>query len=154
MKTKVIDRAKCTGCRNCELACIAAHTPGGLLARAYACGAGEAPRPRNRVEVDPVGARFPQFCRHCAEPACVEACMSGALRKHEDGLVRCDPERCVGCYMCVMSCPYGNARPSTTAERIMIKCDACAGRECMACAAACPSGCISLVEGEEAVRYV
>lgn len=154
MKTKVVDRSKCVGCKNCELACIAAHSPNGLLAAAYAFGAENAVRPRTKLEVDGAGARFPQFCRHCARPACVEACMSGALEKRADGLVICDTARCVGCYMCVMSCPYGNARPSMGKDHIMIKCDACTGRACMACVAACPTGCLSVIEdGAEAVCY-
>ncbi len=155
MKTKVIDRSKCVGCKNCELACIAAHSPGATAATAYQGGIVNAVRPRTKLEVDETGRRFPQFCRHCDRPACVEACMSGALAKREDGLVICDTDVCVGCYMCVMSCPYGNARPSMGPNRIMIKCDACTDRECMACVDACPTGCLTVIEdGEEAVRYV
>lgn len=154
MKTKVVDRSRCVGCKNCELACIAAHTPGGLIAAAYAQGVEKAVRARTKLEIDGDGKRFPQFCRHCAVPACVEACMSGALEKRADGLVICDTERCVGCYMCVMSCPYGNARPSMAGDQLMIKCDACTDRECMACVQACPSGCLKVEAGEEAVRYI
>lgn len=152
MKKKIIDRSKCIGCKNCELACIAAHTKGGKAA-AYLAGLENCVRARNKIELDNEGKRFPQFCRHCAEAACVEACMSGALQKLADGSVLCDTEKCVGCYMCVMSCPYGNARPSMGNQRIMIKCDLCAGQECMACAKACPTGCITVVEGDEAVEY-
>jgi carbon-monoxide dehydrogenase iron sulfur subunit len=158
MKKKIIDLASCTGCKNCELACIAAHCEDKVLntpLTAYLSGVENAPRPRNKVELDGEGRRFPQFCRHCDEPACVEACQSGALTKRDDGLVVCDEERCVGCYMCVMSCPYGNARPSMGGDKIMIKCDGCVDRECMACAAACPEGCITVgEEGNEAVEYV
>ncbi len=153
MKTKIIDRSRCVGCKNCELACIVAHSPGGQLAGAYAAGIDKAVRARTKLEVDGDGKRFPQFCRHCAHPACVDACMSGALEKRADGLVICDPDRCVGCYMCVMSCPYGNARPSMGEAQIMIKCDACTDRACMACVAACPTGCLKVGEGTEAVVY-
>lgn len=153
MKTKVIDRKKCTGCKNCELACIEAHTEGGKVA-AYLAGIEKSMRARNKIELDANKQKFPQFCRHCEEPACVEACMSGALQKQADGLVLCDTEKCVGCFMCVMSCPYGNARPGMGSERVMIKCDACAGKDCMACVEACPTGCLSVKEGEEAVEYL
>lgn len=153
MKTKIIDRGRCVGCKNCELACIVAHSPGGKLAAAYAAGIDQAARARTKLEIDGDGRRFPQFCRHCEHPACVDACMSGALEKRADGLVLCDPDRCAGCYMCVMSCPYGHARPSMGDRQIMIKCDACADRECMACVAACPSGCLKVAEGAEAVVY-
>ena len=154
MKRKVIQRDRCIGCKNCELACIAAHSPGGRIATAYAASVEAAVRSRNKVSRDPDGYLFPQFCRHCDEPACVETCMSGALQKRDDGLVLCDTDRCVGCYMCVMSCPYGNARPSMGPKRVMIKCDACIDRDCMACVEACPTGCLSVEEGEEAVAFV
>lgn len=155
MKKKVVDRSKCIGCKNCELACIAAHSPGGKIAIAYQQGLENMPRSRTKLELDGDGKRFPQFCRHCTQPACVEACMSGALQKQDDGLVICDTERCVGCYMCVMSCPYGNARPSMGKERVMVKCDACTDRDCMACVTACPTGCLTVVENaDEAVEYI
>lgn len=140
-RKKIIDRRLCVGCRNCELACIAVHSstrPGA----SYAAGVTGTERPRNKVELDSQGNKFPQFCRHCDEPACVEACMSGALKKGDDGLVTCDHEICAGCFMCVMSCPYGMARPSVTHDRKMVKCDGCRGREKMACVEACPQHCL------------
>jgi len=48
--------------------------------------------------------------------------------------------------MCVMSCPYGMARPSTQDNRHMVKCDLCEGRETMACTEVCPTGCLKTVE--------
>ncbi len=154
MKMKIIDRSRCTGCKNCEIACIRAHVESSSTASVYQSGLTAGIRARSKVELDNRGNRFPQFCRHCAEPACVEACMSGALHKREDGLVICDTDRCVGCYMCVMSCPYGNARPSMGEDRVMIKCDACVDRECMACVQACPTGCLTAEEGDEGVKYL
>jgi carbon-monoxide dehydrogenase iron sulfur subunit len=155
MRKKVIDRSRCVGCKNCELACIAVHSTNGSATASYLAGIASAPGPRNKLEKGPDGERFPQFCRHCDSPACVEACMSGALQKCADGYVICDTDRCVGCYMCVMSCPYGNARPSMGPRRMMLKCDGCADRECMACVAACPTGCLSVVDdADDAVEYV
>lgn len=153
MRTKVVHLDRCTGCKNCEMACIAAHSERGAML-IYAAGAEAAPRPRNKIQRDALGHLVPQFCRHCKEPACVEACMTGALTKGPDGLVLCDTDVCVGCYMCVMSCPYGNARPSTGEDRLMLKCDLCHDRDCMACVKACPTGCLQAQEGEDAVVYI
>lgn len=155
MRTKVIDKSKCMGCKNCELACMTAKLKEvGDDTNAYIRSMEGAIRPRNKVELDKSGERFPQFCRHCAKPACVEACMSGALSKNEEGYVMCDMEKCVGCYMCVMSCPYGMARPGINGVKAMNKCDGCVDKDCMACVAACPSGCLSVIEdGDKAVAF-
>ncbi len=147
MRKKLVDRSKCAGCKNCEIACIAVHSEGGNPFASDPGGA--AARARNKVELAADGTLFPEFCRHCDEPACVEACSSGALAKGEDGLVVCDQERCIGCFMCVMSCPYGMARPSVKNGGKMIKCDGCRGRDSMACVAACPQRCIKEVESDD-----
>ena len=130
MKRKVIDASKCQGCLNCEAACVEAHfKESGLLDSS-----------RGKVGLGPDSNPYPQFCRHCDRPSCVEACPSGALRKLSDGLVEHDREKCLGCWMCVMSCPYGMARPG--ADGKMSKCDGCAAHDSMACVEACPSGCL------------
>lgn len=49
----------------------------------------------------------PTLCNHCAEPACVANCPTGAMAKREDnGAVVVDQEVCIGCGTCVNSCPY------------------------------------------------
>ncbi len=50
---------------------------------------------------------LPRLCNHCSQPACLEACSSGALYKREvDGLVLRDEERCQGAQDCMRACPY------------------------------------------------
>ena len=52
--------------------------------------------------------------------------------------VLCDPERCVGCWMCIMVCPVGAVRRG--AERaVASKCDLCGGVGTPACVANCPN---------------
>ena len=49
----------------------------------------------------------PRICNHCANPACVAACPSGALYKRgEDGIVLLNQERCRAWRFCVTACPY------------------------------------------------
>jgi carbon-monoxide dehydrogenase iron sulfur subunit len=69
---------------------------------------------------------IPLFCRHCAAPDCVAACMSGALSKDPvTGHVQYDQKRCGTCFMCVMSCPYGNIKPDRVTHQRIVKCDFC-----------------------------
>ncbi len=50
---------------------------------------------------------LPRICNHCANPACVAACPSGALYKRgEDGVVLVNQDVCRGWRACVVACPY------------------------------------------------
>ncbi len=49
-------------------------------------------------------------CNHCANPPCVKVCPTGATYQDIDGLVLMDYDRCIGCRICVVACPYGARR--------------------------------------------
>ena len=103
MKRIFIDPAKCDGCRNCTIACMASHqdmTPRkGTLAEirqaVYALDLTDlSVQSRNRILSDGRGGYSPIFCRHCDIPDCAGACMSGALEKSmETGLVEYKSEK-------------------------------------------------------------
>ncbi|TYO96858.1 4Fe-4S dicluster domain-containing protein [Desulfallas thermosapovorans] len=151
MKRILINRELCQGCRNCQLACMAEHTEAkSVLMLDLEDPANQA---RNFVEADLDGRPVPLLCRHCDDPACATACMSGALRKNPDtGLVEHDRVKCAGCWMCVMSCPYGLIRPDQLAGRTAVKCDFCVTRPMPRCVEACPTGAITLIELESKGR--
>jgi len=140
----------CIGCKACTVACRDANglepdttgsahglynAPVDLSARAktviklYA-GDGE----RSYVKAQ---------CMHCIDPACAAACMLGALKKREFGIVSYDVDLCIGCRYCEIGCPFGvpkfefaNAAPK------IVKCELCkerlaSGKE-PACTDVCP----------------
>ena len=45
-------------------------------------------------------------CLHCNRPACVSACLVGALRKRPMGAVTYDAWKCIGCRYCMVACPF------------------------------------------------
>ena len=100
--------------------------------------------PRIRIEEEK-GVSFAVACRHCKEPLCVRGCISGAL-SIRDGVVCIDPERCVGCYTCVLCCPYGAVSPS--AQGAVQKCELCTknGQGLPACVLNCPNKAIVFEE--------
>ncbi len=49
---------------------------------------------------------LPVLCQHCAEPACVEVCPTGASFRRADGIVLVDRHICIGCRYCMMACPF------------------------------------------------
>lgn len=60
---------------------------------------------------------------------------------NKEGVVLCDNNRCIGCYMCFIACPFGVMEEKTIASESNInKCDLCAvsGVE-PACVSACPT---------------
>lgn len=84
-------------------------------------------------------------CQQCSEAPCVTTCPFGANYYDENGLVRNDPKRCIGCNYCVASCPY-DARWSNPKTGLPSK---CMGEGCLelikggslpACVTACPGG--------------
>lgn len=127
----------CIGCRLCEIGCIVEHSPAKDAVKAFK---NVYPRPESRNIVEQKGPlTFSVNCRHCDEPACVQVCIAGAVVKDpETGIVRHDPEKCVGCWSCVMACPFGVVRKNDTEDRAM-KCDLCPDRETPACVEACPN---------------
>ncbi len=129
------DRARCLACRSCELACAVAHSRARQLALAVA----EEPRPLRRVSIIRTWSGVDALtCQQCDEPLCVFACKSGALhRVPRDWRVALDEERCVGCLMCLMVCPFG-IRPDALLDNIA-RCDACSDSDHPACVHACPT---------------
>ncbi|HUW97585.1 MAG TPA: 4Fe-4S dicluster domain-containing protein [Acidiferrobacter sp.] len=100
----LIDATKCTGkCDACVNACVRYN---GLSTDR---GPDYSQWIRKVTVTDPKTgsvSRFPVMCQHCAEPACVEVCPTGASFKRSDGIVLVDKHRCIGCRYCMMACPY------------------------------------------------
>lgn len=136
MKKIYYDVRKCLGCRACEIACAIAHSEDrDLLA---AIKAGKLSLPRKKVYFAK-GKNYPVSCRHCKEPKCVDACMAAALVfDAKNGIVVHDDTRCVGCWMCVMACPYGAVRPDLKGK-LPVRCDMCPDEDEPACIKACPT---------------
>lgn len=155
MKKIIVMLDRCIGCKSCEKACAQEHSPAKGLGRLEAHK--EKLLPRIKVEFGPAsehsdgrrvrGKPYPVRCHHCTEPQCVIACMSGALVKGDDGIVRHDAEKCVGCWMCIMSCPYGAIRRDLESH-VIVKCDMCTDRVTPACVSACRSGAM-VIQWEE-----
>ncbi len=154
---KLVDIARCIGCKGCEVAC----------------------KEWNELKVEPTvnfGSyqshedlspdtwllmRFRETeidgnlnwlikkdaCLHCEEPGCLYACPApGAIVQYENGIVDFNQENCIGCQYCVSGCPFDIPRFDKTTKRVY-KCNMCidrveAGLE-PACVKTCPTNAIS-----------
>lgn len=111
----------CLGCGLCEIYCAANHDGyQGNVIKAYKKGQ---PIPRAGL-INIAGLNWLNTCMHCEESPCLNACISGALRRDEKGTVYIDDPLCVQCYTCVMVCPYGHVQPSSQSGKV-VKCDLC-----------------------------
>ena len=122
MKRIMINADNCKGCKNCSIACMQAHGEENLHGLNLSDPTNES---RNLILLNGKNEFKPLFCRHCAQPECASACMSGALSK-KDGYVRYDVNKCAACFMCVMNCPYGVLKPDQATKTKVVKCDFCA----------------------------
>ena len=74
--------------------------------------------------------------------------MTGALTKDpETGATVHDEDKCVGCWMCVMVCPFGAIRPGAE-DKIAVKCDMCPDEDGFECVDACPTGALIICDVE------
>lgn len=144
MKRLYIKEEACIGCHLCEVHCQLQHSQNKDLIKAFKK---ESPRALPRLRTEKKGAvSFSVLCQHCDEPACVYACLTGALSKDPvSGIVLVDEEKCIGCWTCMLVCPFGAIRQDTARGKIA-KCDFCIGREIPACAANCPNEALVLAE--------
>lgn len=146
MKEIFVRLDRCVGCHSCELACAVEHSTGKNLFAAIA----EMPVPRKRLYVEQALAhKLPLLCRHCEDAPCVRVCRTGAMT--QDAITRIvthDPDRCIGCWMCTMVCPYGVIGRQVE-RRIAVKCDRCPDREEPACVTACPTRALLYMEEED-----
>lgn len=147
MKEIIVDVSRCTGCKTCELQCALMRDS---LSQKLPEAIYEEIKPLSRVKVEPLDedASLALQCRHCLEAPCLDACPSGALYRDENGTVLYNEIRCIGCWMCVMVCPFGVAAPRHAAKKI-IKCDRCTGMEEPYCVAACPTGALIFAEADQ-----
>ncbi|MFC1592605.1 4Fe-4S dicluster domain-containing protein [Candidatus Omnitrophota bacterium] len=141
MKKLYYDIKKCLGCKSCEIVCAVAHSETKDLFKILREKLLSLPRKKVYKAGD---KNVPVSCRHCQERPCVDACMAAALiYDKQTGMVLHDEARCVGCWMCVMVCPYGAIRPNLK-SKIPVRCDKCKDQDEPACLKACPTGAILL----------
>ena len=136
----------CIGCRLCEVYCQVEHSASRDIVKTFKK---EVPPP-SRVAVQEMGpTSFALQCRYCPEPYCAYSCITGAIRQDPlTGEIVHDPERCVGCWTCVLNCPRGAVRPDLRGPRVAVRCDLCPDRETPACVELCPNDALFVADEE------
>jgi formate dehydrogenase beta subunit len=158
------DSTLCIGCKACVVACKdAGNLPADV--DGYGQGLYDAPEglneyTRNVIQFAESGTDstfVKKQCMHCVDPACVNACMMGALAKREYGIVSWENNKCIGCRYCQVACPFGvpKFQWSKTSPRI-IKCELCRERlaenKLPACVEVCPRKAVIFGKRDELLR--
>jgi carbon-monoxide dehydrogenase iron sulfur subunit len=142
MKQIYVRPERCMGCRSCEIGCAVQHSKDKTLFSAVL----QSPPPMKRLFVESTAdIKMPIICRHCEDAPCLRSCISGCLYRDEKGLVRRKKERCIGCWTCMMVCPFGVITRDKE-KHIAVKCDRCHKLDLPACVNACPTGALVFVD--------
>lgn len=137
----LVKSENCKGCHLCELACSSTKE-------------GEFIPSHSRIRIVTNGLKGwsrPVICLQCEEPMCMAACSVEAIHKTRtpqgDTIITVDKEKCIGCYQCIVACPFG-AIGYLKGQKVT-KCDLCGGSP--ACVEFCFYDCIKFVELSEEV---
>lgn len=113
----LVDMDKCTGCKQCALAC--SLTKEDLFDPA-----------RSRIKIlkrEDIALGLQLLCEQCDSHPCIDGCSEGALSRDEKtGIITANKEACTQCGECVDACIYHGIRlhPKTG---IPLICDLCGG---------------------------
>lgn len=143
----LVDVSRCIECKSCTVACKQENglQTGDWWLRVWR---------REHLKDHLVRYYNTQSCRHCADPVCQAMCPVGAIQRGENGLVIQDDEKCIGCRVCVTTCPHSAMKIMTNGK--VGKCALCSHRlargEEPACVTICPVKSRVYGEREELLR--
>lgn len=112
MKYLYVYPEKCTGCKECAMACS--------LNKFGECNPKKSAITIVRDEFERY--EYPIVCVQCDDPICITICPQNALKK-EIGIKR-NEDKCIGCRMCAVLCPYSAI---TVIRDKLVQCDLCDG---------------------------
>jgi Fe-S-cluster-containing hydrogenase component 2 len=91
----------CIDCKQCEEACEERHGSQRLVLGGYELGLLD----------------FVYTCRTCSDARCLSPCEHDAIKRDaRTGEVKIHEDRCIGCSLCALSCPYGAINMVDVAE--------------------------------------
>lgn len=163
------DITRCMGCRRCEAACAEANNLPSPEISIEDKSVFEKKRNPDAKTYTVVNRYYeerwlgePEYrkiqCNHCEEPACVSACLVGALKKSPEGPVIYNEKVCIGCRYCIISCPFyiPNYEYTNAFHPKVQKCFMCYHKitkgEVPACSGVCPVEAITFGKRSQLIK--
>ena len=139
----VFDPQYCSGCMRCMTTCSTYNNGATSLSKSrihIIRHEGHAISGTN--EEDELIFNF-TTCQQCDEPFCQYFCPTLAIRRDKDtGAMAINYDRCIGCRMCMVSCPF-SAISYDPDKRQVVKCEQCGGDP--QCVRFCPTGALQFL---------
>ena len=160
----IANPGRCIGCNTCMAACASVHRAVGLQAL-----------PRLTV-MRTFEITAPIQCRHCEDAPCARVCPVDAITLG-DHQIDLNEQKCIGCKLCAIACPFGAITPSGTpvsgvtgirvdlpvdatldpllawnigVRAVAVKCDLCSFQSSgPECVRVCPTDALRVVNGNE-----
>lgn len=158
----LVDTTRCIGCRTCETACaknkgLPAPKLGPAELESSRTTSDKALTVVNRYATDSGYVYAKNQCMHCNQPACASVCLTKALIKTESGQVIWRGNKCMGCRMCMASCPFDVPKFEYNSwNPAIVKCDLCYDRTTTGknpvCVDACPAKALMFGTRRELLR--
>ena len=147
-KVLVFDPYLCTGCMYCMTACSTFNEGSTSLSKARLQIIRHEGHAITRIEEEDELIFLLVACQQCEDAICSGVCPTSALKRDvSTGAMVIHRNKCVGCRMCLMNCPFG-AISFNLRKKQVFKCELCSGDP--QCVKFCQSQALKFIPVEEA----
>lgn len=142
-KVIVFDPVLCTGCMRCMTTCSTYNIGATSLSKACIHIVRHEGHTLTRIDEEDELIFEALSCQQCDKPFCLYFCPTRAIERNKDtGAMVIDYDKCIGCRMCMVGCPFGAIRYDSDRKQV-IKCDFCDGDP--QCVKFCPTGALQFL---------
>ena len=145
MEEKIIvyDPVLCTGCMRCMTTCSTYNTGATSLTNSRIKIARHEGHAVTKIDEEDELIFEALTCRQCDKPFCMYFCPVRAIKRNKTtGAMEVNYDRCIGCRMCIIRCPFGAASYDSIRKQV-IKCQLCEGDP--QCVKFCPTGALQFL---------
>lgn len=137
-KAIVFDSVLCTGCMRCMTTCSTYNFGATSLAKSRIHIVRHEGHAITKIDEEDELIFEALSCQQCDKPYCMAFCPTKAIELDTElKAMKINYDKCIGCRMCIVGCPFGAVRYNTAISR-PYKCELCEGDP--QCVKFCPTG--------------